>query len=126
MSDISKIKLPSGDIYNIKDIEARTTVDNLSEVAYSGSYTDLADKPTIPTVPTNVSAFTNDSGYITNSALSGYATETYVTDAIGDLVGVKFGGPYDSVSALPATGSGDTIYLVSNSSSEQNVYDEYL
>ena len=123
MSDISKIKLPSGDIYNIKDIEARTTVGNLSEVAYSGSYDDLADKPTIPT---NVSAFTNDSGYITNSALSGYATETYVTDAIGDLVGVKFGGPYNSVSALPATGSGDTIYLVSNSSSEQNVYDEYL
>ena len=126
MSDISKIKLPSGDIYNIKDIEARTTVGNLSEVAYSGSYDDLTDKPTIPTVPTNVSAFTNDSGYITNSALSGYATETYVNNAVGDLVGVKFGGPYNSVSDLPATGSGDTIYLVSNSSSEQNVYDEYL
>lgn len=32
---------------------------------FSGSYTDLTDKPTIPTVPTNVSAFTNDAGYIT-------------------------------------------------------------
>lgn len=29
--------------------------------------------------PTAVSAFTNDSGYITSSALSGYATQTYVT-----------------------------------------------
>lgn len=32
---------------------------------FSGSYNDLTDKPTIPTVPTNVSAFTNDAGYIT-------------------------------------------------------------
>ena len=50
----------------------------LATVATSGSYDDLSDKPTIPTVPTNISAFTNDSGYITNSALSGYATENYV------------------------------------------------
>ncbi len=33
---------------------------------FSGSYNDLSDKPTIPTVPTNVSAFTNDSGYLTS------------------------------------------------------------
>ena len=32
---------------------------------FSGSYNDLADKPTIPTVPTKVSAFENDKGYIT-------------------------------------------------------------
>lgn len=38
---------------------------DLAEVATSGSYNDLTDKPTIPTVPTNVSAFTNDAGYIT-------------------------------------------------------------
>lgn len=29
-------------------------------------------------IPTNVSAFTNDSGYITSSALNGYATQTWV------------------------------------------------
>lgn len=34
---------------------------------FSGSYNDLTDKPTIPTVPTNVSAFTNDAGYTTNT-----------------------------------------------------------
>ena len=33
---------------------------------FSGSYDDLTDKPTIPTVPTNVSAFTNDAGYLTS------------------------------------------------------------
>ena len=32
---------------------------------FSGSYNDLADKPAIPTIPANVSAFTNDAGYIT-------------------------------------------------------------
>ena len=31
---------------------------------FSGSYNDLTNKPTIPTVPTKVSAFTNDSGYV--------------------------------------------------------------
>lgn len=51
---------------------------SLATVATSGDYDDLLNKPTIPTVPTNISAFTNDSGYITSSALSGYATETWV------------------------------------------------
>ena len=32
---------------------------------FSGNYSDLSGKPTIPTVPTKVSAFTNDAGYIT-------------------------------------------------------------
>jgi uncharacterized protein (TIGR02145 family) len=33
---------------------------------FSGNYNDLTNKPTIPTVPANVSAFTNDAGYITS------------------------------------------------------------
>lgn len=37
----------------------------LAEVATSGSYEDLSHKPTIPVVPTNISAFTNDEGYLT-------------------------------------------------------------
>jgi uncharacterized protein (TIGR02145 family)/uncharacterized repeat protein (TIGR02543 family) len=64
-------------------------LDSLAPVAFSGSYNDLSDKPTIPaaqvnadwnatsgkaqilnkptipTVPTNISAFTNDAGYLT-------------------------------------------------------------
>jgi hypothetical protein len=46
---------------------------SLSAVATSGSYNDLTNKPTIPTVPTNVSEFTNDANY---------ATETFVNAAI--------------------------------------------
>ena len=49
-------------------------LDDLATVATSGDYNDLLNKPTIPVVPTNVSAFTNDAGYITSSALSNYVT----------------------------------------------------
>lgn len=37
---------------------------SLATVATSGSYNDLSNKPSIPTVPTAISAFTNDSGYL--------------------------------------------------------------
>lgn len=54
-----------------KTINGSTTdVVTLAPVATSGSYNDLGDKPTIPTVPTNVSSFTNDSGYQTSSQVS--------------------------------------------------------
>ena len=32
---------------------------------FSGSFNDLTDLPDIPEIPTNVSAFTNDAGYVT-------------------------------------------------------------
>lgn len=52
-----------------KDVDNLTnysTTDSLPKVAKSGSYNDLSDKPTIPTVPADVSAFNNDAGYITS------------------------------------------------------------
>ena len=39
-------------------------------VAHTGSYNNLDDKPVIPTVPTNVSAFTNDANYVTSSTIN--------------------------------------------------------
>ena len=55
----------------------KTTWNNKSD--FSGNYEDLTNKPTIPVVPTNVSAFTNDAGYLTeHQSLSGYATEQWV------------------------------------------------
>ena len=46
--------------------------------SFSGNYNDLSNKPTIPTVPTNVSAFTNDAGYgtITGIKLNGVVKGT--------------------------------------------------
>lgn len=43
-------------------------------VTDSASTAYIKNKPTIPTVPTNVSAFNNDAGYITGVDLSNYAT----------------------------------------------------
>lgn len=54
-----------------------TTLDNsLKNVAKTGSYNDLTDKPTIPAIPTNVSAFTNDAEY---------TSKTYVDEAIENI-----------------------------------------
>ena len=51
---------------------------NLAAVAISGNYNDLINKPAIPTVPTYVSAFTNDVGYVTSSQLN---AANYITAA---------------------------------------------
>ena len=45
-------------------------------VATSGDYDDLSNKPTIPTVPTNVSAFTNDAGYLTSAPVTSVNGQT--------------------------------------------------
>lgn len=58
----------------------------------------VATFPTIPTVPTNVSVFTNDSGYITNATLAGYRkVETFLgtTDATGNLT-ITFANTYST------------------------------
>ena len=58
MRAVAFVKLPAG---FDGDYNSLTNRPNL----FSGSYNDLTDQPTIPTVPTNVGAFTNDAGYIT-------------------------------------------------------------
>ena len=47
--------------------EALSGTIKLHKVAKTGTYSDLIGTPTIPTVPTNVSAFTNDANYISSS-----------------------------------------------------------
>lgn len=52
-------------------LAAKANSSDLAPVATSGSYSDLDDKPSIPT---KTSDLTNDSGYITSAALAPYAT----------------------------------------------------
>jgi hypothetical protein len=87
-------------------LNSKANTSSLASVATSGSYNDLSNKPTIPTVPTNVSAFTNDAGYIT-SVPSEYVTETELNTAIAgkantaDLATVATSGSYADLTNKP-------------------------
>lgn len=75
----------SGGVKTALDKKADTS--SLKTVATSGSYNDLTNRPTIPTVPTKVSAFTNDAGYLTaHQSLSNYYTKTQVDTAITNAI----------------------------------------
>ena len=71
--------------------ETDPTVPSWAKQANKPTYTAnevgaLPDDTIIPTVPTNVSAFTNDAGYLTSHQdLTGYATESYVASAIAAI-----------------------------------------
>ena len=80
-------------------------ITGLSTVATSGSYNDLSDKPTIPVVPTNVSAFINDAGYLTqHQSLDDYAKKTDVNTALANKLGIN-----DTAAAAIKDGAGNTI-----------------
>jgi hypothetical protein len=59
--------------YTDAALATKVNSSSLATVATSGAYADLSGKPTIPTVPTAVSAFTNDSAY---------ANTTFVTSTV--------------------------------------------
>ena len=54
------------------------------------------------------------------------ATTAYVTSAIATAISGISGISFEIVSSLPATGDSGTIYLLSNSGTGTNVYDEYI
>ena len=96
-TNISAFNNDSGYITkDVNDLTNYTLTSNLSSVATSGSYNDLSDKPTIPTVPTNVSAFNNDAGYITKSVndLTNYTLSS-------SLSSVATSGNYNDLSNKP-------------------------
>ena len=88
---------------------------SLATVATTGDYDDLIDKPTIPTVPTNISAFNNDAGYITKSVddLTNYTLTS-------SLSTVATSGSYNDLSnkpTIPSVGNSKIWYGTSNTTS---------
>lgn len=66
---VNRLIVPN--IYSVNGVEPVTSVNGILPV--NGDVTIP-----IPTVPTNVSAFTNDAGYLTSATLAGYATQSWV------------------------------------------------
>ena len=73
---------------------------------FSGDYNDLTNKPTIPTVPTNVSVFTNDAGYLTSfteaQVLSIGHDTIYLTGGSYVKLPTGFSGDYNDLTNKPA------------------------
>ena len=78
---------------------------------FSGNYNDLSNKPTIPTVPTNVSAFANDAGYLTSFTESQILSISHDTVFLtgGSFVKLPagFSGDYNDLTNKPTLFSGD-------------------
>ena len=78
-----------------------------SKSTFSGNYNDLSNKPTIPTVPENVSSFNNDAGYITNEVndLTNYSTTStlQVNKSIANGIEYIIGTQQSSTSAWTGT-----------------------
>lgn len=72
----------------------------------------MADKPTIPTIPTKVSAFANDASYTSKKYV-----DDAITAALADVVGIEYHvcatEEYDDQTYLPTlAGKVGVIYLV--------------
>lgn len=76
---------------------------DFAKVAFSGSYNDLTGTPTIPTATGDL---TNNSGYITSSALNGYVKSVNGTspDSNGNVT-ISVGGSSDNYTLPTASSS---------------------
>lgn len=81
-------------VYAHPSTHPASMITGLASVATSGSYSDLSNKPTIPVMPTNVSAFINDAGYLTqHQSLDGYVKSVNgVTPNVAGDVTIAVGG----------------------------------
>ena len=109
MSASDKVKLNSiaanANNYTHPSTHPASMITGLASVATSGSYSDLSNKPTIPAVPTNVSAFINDAGYLTqHQSLDDYAKKTDVNTALANKLGIN-----DTAAAAIKDDAGNTI-----------------
>ena len=103
---------------NIGDLPSATTYHGMfahvhatgkGYFAHGGSWVELANQSDIPTVPTNVSDFTNDAGYVTTSyADSNVDSHINVSGASGGQVLSWTGSDYEWVTR--GTSNSDTTY----------------
>lgn len=99
-------------------VAAGAQVNVIESVKVNGTALTPSSKAVNITVPTKVSALTNDSGF---------QTAAQVTSAINSAVGGISGFEFRKVDALPASGAKGVIYLVAHAHTDSgDVYDEYI
>lgn len=80
----------------------------------------------IESVKVNGTALTIDSSKAVNVDLTAYAKSADVTEEIASAVSGVTQIDYSVVESLPSTGKKGIIYLVANSETGTNIYDEYI
>lgn len=96
--------------------------------ATGGGTADSVDWSNVQNKPTKVSQFENDCGFQTSSDVQGaitsattdMATKTYVTQQLANI------NKKQVVSSTTEMTDANTIYLLANEGSGNNVYDEYI
>ncbi len=91
----------------------------LGEASEKGVDTSLTSGSSSTNVPTSAAIATYVDGQVSD-------LEDYIDQSIEDAIGSVTGIEYQVVQTLPQTGSAGIIYLVSNSGSGSNIYDEYI
>lgn len=89
----------------------------IDAIQVNGSAQTVTNKTVNISVPTNNNQLTNGAGYQTSAQV-----QSAINTALSGITGIDF----QVVQALPASGAAGTIYLVSNSGTGQNIYDEYI
>lgn len=89
----------------------------IDTISVNGTPQTITNKNVNITVPTNVSDLTNDAGYQDATEV-----QDLIDDALADITTLD----YEVVQTLPQTGEKGIIYLVPNSGSGGNSYDEYI
>lgn len=89
----------------------------IDTISVNGTQQTITNKNVDITVPTKISDLTNDSNFQNDTQV-----QDLIDDALADITGIDF----QVVQTLPQTGVKGTIYLVTNSGTSPNIYDEYI
>lgn len=97
---------------NISDLKTNlennyTTTSDLANVALTGEYNDLLNKPEIPSI-------------------EGLATTEYVDQKTNEVLGSIIEFDFIIVDELPEIGESNHIYLLQHEHGEKDIYDEYI
>lgn len=78
-----------------------TDVPAFAPVALSNSYNDLSNKPSIPSIPTTISSFTNDSGFLNTASVTALLTWNNISNKPG-FAPVALSNNYNDLSNKPS------------------------